>query len=49
MDEPKVRIDCAASITEYNMLLSKDTALQDSKNLAYSLILQHKVTIHGNF
>jgi hypothetical protein len=49
IDELNVRIDCAAVIPEYNVLLTKDTPLQDSKNLAYSLIPPNKVTIHGKF
>lgn len=49
MDELKVRIECATITAEYNMLLTKDTPLQDSKNLAHSLIPPDKVTIHVNF
>jgi len=37
MDELNIRIDCAAIIPEYNMLLNKDTPLQDSKlNLQFN-------------
>ena len=49
MDVLNVRTDCAAIVPEYNTLLTKDTPLQDSKNLTYNLILPNKVTIHGNF
>jgi hypothetical protein len=49
MDVLNIRTDCAVIIPEYNMLLTKDTLLQDSKNLAYSLLPANKVTIHGNF
>jgi hypothetical protein len=49
MDKLKFRIECATITAEYNMLLTKDTPLQDCKNLAYSLIPPNKVTIHGNF
>jgi len=49
LDELNVRIERSTIIPEYNMLLTKDTPLQDSKNLANSLIPPNKVTIHGYF